>query len=133
MSVPIKGEKRDMLHLIDEEIAMQYLPSKKIKRQRLALATKPHDVFFFCIVPSQNLDNSWNATALEACEQAKTLWVQATSRKAEGVESYKIELRARPGCLSRSEMAVAHARRADRGHVSQRQHRHRQSSRPCSA
>ena len=26
-----------------------------------------------------------------ACEQAKTLWVQATSRKAEGVEAYKIE------------------------------------------
>ena len=26
MSVPIKGEKRDMLHLIDEEIAVQYLP-----------------------------------------------------------------------------------------------------------
>ncbi len=30
VSVPIKGEKRDMLHLIDEEIAVQYLPSKKI-------------------------------------------------------------------------------------------------------
>ena len=52
----------------------------------MALASKPHDVFFLCIVPSQNLDNSWNSTALAACEQAKTLWVQATSRKAEGVE-----------------------------------------------
>ena len=60
VSVPIKGVKNDMLHLIDEEIAVEYLPAKKIKRQRLALATKPHDVFFFCIVPSQNLDNSWN-------------------------------------------------------------------------
>ena len=75
VSVPIKGEKRHMLHLIDEEVAMQHLSSKKIKRQRLALASKPHDVFFFCIVPSQNLDNSWNATALTACEQAKTLWI----------------------------------------------------------
>ena len=83
-----------MLHLIDEEIAMQYLPAKKIKRQRLALASKPHDVFFFCIVPSQNLDNSWNATALKACEKAKTLWVQVSSRKEEGVEGYKIDLRA---------------------------------------
>ena len=91
VSVPIKGEKRDMLHLIDEEIAVQHLPSKRIKRQRLALASKPHDVFFLCIVPSQNLDNSWNADGAEACEKAKTLWVQATSRKAEGVESYKIE------------------------------------------
>ena len=91
VSVPIKGEKRDMLHLIDEEIAVQYLPSKKIQRQRLALASKPHDVFFLCIVPSQNLDNSWNATAIAACEKAKTHWIQATSRKAEGVEAYKIE------------------------------------------
>ena len=42
-------------------------------------------------MPSQNLDHPWNSTALAACEQAKTLWVQATSRKAEGVEAYKIE------------------------------------------
>jgi len=91
VSVPIKGEKRDMLHLIDEEIAVQYLPSKKIIRQRLALASKPHDVFFLCIVPSQNLDNTWNSTAIAACEKAKTHWIQATSRKGEGVEGYKIE------------------------------------------
>ena len=71
VSVPIKGAKRDMLHLIDEDLAVQYLPAKKIKRHRLALACKPHDVFFFCIVPSQNLDNAWNADALKACEQAQ--------------------------------------------------------------
>ena len=71
---------------------MQYLPAKRIKRHRLALASKPHDNFFLCIVPSQNLDNSWNATALKACEKAKTLWVQVSSRKEEGVEGYKIDL-----------------------------------------
>ena len=81
MSVPIKGSKRDMLHLIDEDIAVEHLPSKKIKRQRLALASKPHNVFFFCIVPSQNLDQSWNRTALEACGKATTSWVQAMSRR----------------------------------------------------
>ena len=43
VSVPIHGEKRDLLHLIDEELAMQYLPAKRIKRHRLALASKPHD------------------------------------------------------------------------------------------
>jgi hypothetical protein len=91
VSVPIKGVKRPMLHLIDEEIAMQHLSSKKIKRQRLALASKPHDVFFFCIVPSQNLDNSWNATALTACEQAKTMWIEATSRGDEGADEYKVD------------------------------------------
>ena len=91
VSVPIKGTKRDMLHLIDEDIAMEHLAAKKIQRFRLALASKPHDVFFFCIVPSQNLDNSWNESALEACELAKTRWTQALSRKSEGVDAYLIK------------------------------------------
>ena len=92
VNVPIKGQKRDTLHLIDEELAMRYLPSAKILRFRLALATKPGDVFFLCHVPSRNTDNPWNASNLQACEQAKTLWIQATSRKEEGVEAYKIDL-----------------------------------------
>ena len=92
VSVPIKGEKRDLLHLIDEELAMQHLSAKRILRHRLALASKPHDIFFLCIVPSQNLDNLWNATAVKACEKATTEWVQVSSRKEEGVEGYKIDL-----------------------------------------
>jgi hypothetical protein len=91
VSVPIHGEKRDMLHMIDEDIAVKYLHEKKIKRMRLALATKPNDVFFLCIVPSQNLDHSWNKTALTACGKAMTSWVQAVSRKSEGYEEYKTE------------------------------------------
>jgi hypothetical protein len=91
VNVPIKGQKRDTLHFIDEELAMRYLPPAKIQRFRLALATKPHDVFFLCHVPTQNQDNSWNQSNLTACEQAKTLWTQATSRKAEGVEGYMVE------------------------------------------
>src|SRR5262245_47235754 len=43
VAVPIKGMKRDTLHLIDEELAMQYLPSARILRFRLALAAKPFD------------------------------------------------------------------------------------------
>jgi hypothetical protein len=66
------------------------LPSGKIKRFSLALASKPHDVFFLCEIPTQNPDNSWNISNLQACEQAKTKWVEATSQKAEGKESYKI-------------------------------------------
>jgi hypothetical protein len=92
VNVPIKGQKRDTLHLIDEELAMRYLPSAKILRFRLALATKPGDVFFLCHVPSRNTDNPWNASNLQACEKAKTLWIQATSRKEEGVEAYKIDV-----------------------------------------
>jgi hypothetical protein len=92
VNVPIKGQKRDTLHLIDEDLAMRYLPPARILRFRLALAAKPNnDVFFLCHVPSRNLDNSWNGSNLQACEQAKTLWTQVTSRKEEGAEAYKID------------------------------------------
>ena len=72
VNVPIKGQKRDTLHLIDEELAMQYLPSGKILHCRLALASKPYDVFFLCQLPSRNTDNSWNESNMLACESAKT-------------------------------------------------------------
>ena len=87
----MKGSKYPLLHVIDDDLAVKYLPSKEVLRYRLALACKPHDVFIFCIVPSQNLDNPWNASAVAACTQAQTHWVQATSRKAEGAEGYEIK------------------------------------------
>jgi hypothetical protein len=86
--VPIKGAKRDSLYLIEEDLAMRFLASGKILRFRLALATKPHDVFFLCRVPTRNLENSWNQGNIAGCEQAKTLWTQATSRGEEGVDAY---------------------------------------------
>ena len=91
VNVPIQGVKRDTIHLIDEEIGLAYLGNGKLIRFRLAIASKPHDNFFLCHVPSQNIDNSWNTSNLSACEQGKRLWVQVTSRKAEGAESYKID------------------------------------------
>jgi len=90
VSVPVKGQKKDTLHLIDEELAMQFLASGKIRRFQLVLASKPYDIFFLCEVPTRNLDNLWNATNLEACEKAKTRWTMASSQKEEGIESYKI-------------------------------------------
>jgi hypothetical protein len=92
VNVPIKGQKRDTLHLINEDLAMQYLASGKIQHFRLALASKPGNVFFLCYLPTRNTDNSWNESNALACEQAKTLWVQATSRKEEGVDGYKIDV-----------------------------------------
>ena len=89
--IPIKGAKRDSLHLIDEDLAMRLLPSGKIMRFRLALATKPHDVFFLCRIPTRNLDNSWNRDNIVGCEQAKTLWTQATSRGEEGIDGYFVQ------------------------------------------
>lgn len=91
VNVPIKGMKRDTLHLIEEDLAMQYLSSARVLRFRLALASKPFDVFFLCHIPTQNQDNLWNTSNLQACEQAKTMWVSATSRKGEGLEGYKID------------------------------------------
>ena len=91
VNVPIKGQKRDTLHLIDEDLAMRFLPSARILRFRLALASKPGDVFFLCHVPTRNADNSWNSSNLQACEQAKSLWTMVSSRKEEGVEAYKID------------------------------------------
>ena len=90
-SVPIRGEKHASLHLIAEDLADQFLPKGKVMRFRLILASKPFDAFFLLHCPTQNLDNGYNATALVACEQGKTLWTQAISRKHEGVESYLID------------------------------------------
>ena len=75
VDVPIKGTNRNMPHVIDDDLAIQHLPSKKIKRHRLALGCKPHDVFFLCVVPSQNLDNPWNTDALKASHMAQTHWI----------------------------------------------------------
>jgi hypothetical protein len=91
VNVPIQGMKRDTLHLIDEDLAMQYVASGKILRFSLALATKPYDVFFLAHIPTQNGDNTWNMSNLQACEEAKRAWVQVTSRKQEGAENYKID------------------------------------------
>jgi len=91
VSVPIKGARKDSLHLIVEHLAMKYLPSARIQRFRLALASKPNDVFFLCHIPTRNTDNSWNETNLQACEQAKQLWTQVTSRREEGIDSYDIK------------------------------------------
>jgi hypothetical protein len=89
--VPIKGQKRDTLHLIDEDLALDFLAKGRAKRMRLALASKPFDIFFLLEVPSQNLDNDWNLTALGACEQAKRLWTQVTSKREENLDGYFVD------------------------------------------
>jgi hypothetical protein len=90
VSVPIRGMKRDTLHIISEEIALRKLPGADILRFKLALACKPHDVFFLCHVPTRNLDNSWNFTNVTACETAMSSWVKATSRRVENIDGYLI-------------------------------------------
>jgi hypothetical protein len=90
VNVPTKGQ-RETIHLIEEDIAMRHLSCASITRCRLALATKPFDVFFLCIVPTRNTDNPWVSSNLQACDQAKTRWVKASSRRDEGVEGYKPE------------------------------------------
>jgi hypothetical protein len=87
--VPVQGQKEGTLHLISADLTEE-LPAGRVQRFRLALASKPHDVFFLVHVPSQNLDNEWNRSNLEACEKAKTSWLTAVSKKAEGKEGYHI-------------------------------------------
>ena len=89
VKVPIKGMKGDTLHLILKSVAKRNLDAGKVLFFRLVLASKPGDVFFLCHVPSRNPDNEWNKTNLEACEKAKTAWVEVVSRAVEGVEGYK--------------------------------------------
>ena len=72
--------------------------------------TSRHDVFFFCIVPSQNLDNAWNADALTACHKAQTHWIQAMSRRSEGAEGYEIKFAHGSGRIPGAGMAIAFAR-----------------------
>ena len=71
VNVPIKGQKHDTLHLIEEDLAMRYLPSARIQRFRVALAAKPCDVFFLCIVPTQNIDNSWVSSNLDGLREGQ--------------------------------------------------------------
>jgi len=92
INVPIKGQARDTLHLISNRLARS-LPPKRIQRFRIALATKPYDVFFLCHVPvpnNANVDNTWIQSNLQACEQARASWVMAVSQKAAGLDHYEI-------------------------------------------
>ena len=86
VAVPVRGSRRDALHLIEEELALQYLQPAVIRRYRLALGANPEGGFFLCTVPSQNLDNVWNADSLKGCEKAKSLW---TKLPAEGTKALK--------------------------------------------
>jgi hypothetical protein len=90
VDVPVKGSKKGTLHLIDEELALTYLPKKRIQRFRLALASKPFDIFFLCKVPVLNLDNKYNEMALQGCNDAKGKWLMVVSRQEDGHDDYEI-------------------------------------------
>ena len=91
VAVPVKGQRRDTLHLIEEELALQYLQPASIRRYKLALGANPDGGFFLCTVPTQNLDNVWNADNLKGCEEAKSRWTRLSSRRDEGVDGYKVD------------------------------------------
>ena len=66
VNVPVKGQKHNTLHLIDEDLALQFLEAGEIQRFRLALATKPGDVFFLCAGPDAE-----HRQQLEQCQTWK--------------------------------------------------------------
>jgi hypothetical protein len=81
VNVPVKGQRKDLLHIITEELAFRFLRAGQIIYHRLALATRPFDDFFLCTVPTRNLDNTWNAENLLGSEAAKEGWVLLVSRR----------------------------------------------------
>jgi hypothetical protein len=81
INVPVKGQRKELLHIITEELAVRFLRQGQIIYRRLALATRPFDDFFLATIPNRNLDNEWNATNLLGCEAAKEGWVQLVSRR----------------------------------------------------
>jgi hypothetical protein len=81
VNVPVKGQHKDLLHIITEARAFRFLRPGQIIYHRLALASRPFDDFFLCIVPTRNLDNIWNAENLLGCEAAKEGWFQLVSRR----------------------------------------------------
>jgi hypothetical protein len=97
ISVPVQGMKNNVKHLGDQELLMSLLSDKHIERHALALATMPNDRFFLAIVPTNNLDNTWNRSTLRGIELARTHWVQLSSRRGENVDEYKIDFAADDG------------------------------------
>jgi hypothetical protein len=93
VNIPVLGQKKDTLHLIDGDLAKELAP-KRVLKFRLALASKPNDNFFLAHIPSQNLDNKWNESNLQGCEQAKRFWTTVTSLRETGVDGYKIDMSA---------------------------------------
>jgi hypothetical protein len=81
VNVPVKGQRKDLLHIITEVQAFRFLRPGQITYQRLALASRPFEDFFLCTVPTRNLDNIWNADNLLGCEAAKEEWTWLVSRR----------------------------------------------------
>ena len=76
VSVPIKGQKHDTVHLIAR--VWQITPSAPRQNPPVPPGARHQAARRILLVPRPvaNLDNVWNATNLQACEQAKTLWTQ---------------------------------------------------------
>jgi hypothetical protein len=86
VSVPVQGVKNNVNHLGFEDVLMSVVSDDEVERHALALASKPCGVFFLAIIPTQNLENTWNETALEGATKAKAGWVKVVSRRKEGVD-----------------------------------------------
>jgi hypothetical protein len=85
VAIPVKGMKRDLLHLVDEDLVPRSV-MPQVKRFRLALASKPYDTFYLCHIPSRNLENGFNASSLQIAEMGKRLWVKAV--REENADKY---------------------------------------------
>jgi hypothetical protein len=103
VNVPIVGQKRDTLHLVFEDLAKRFLPSKIVKRFRLVLATKPHDVFFLCEVPTRNLDNTWNETTCRLASRQRRVGLRQPAVK---VRTLRVTMSPMPKMRMRSRSLI---------------------------
>ena len=90
VSVPIKGDRHDSLHLINEDLALMYLSTAQIKRFALCLASKPHDVFFLCVGPNTEYRQRLQSFSVARDRRVEAEVVQAVSRRDEGVDEYQV-------------------------------------------
>jgi hypothetical protein len=91
--VPTKGSKETTLHLILDSIVQKHsdVLRARVKYCRIALGSKPDNVFFLAMIPTRNLDNKYNAAAIRGAVQAKSgTWTILTSRKADGCDDYAV-------------------------------------------
>ncbi len=93
IQVPTKGSTESTQHLILDGIVKKYSDQlqARVKYCQIVLGAKPDNVFFLGLIPTRNLDNTFNASAIRAAVQAKSgIWTTVTSRKSEGHDDYFI-------------------------------------------
>ena len=103
-----RTKPRELLHLIDEEVAMRFLSAKKIRALPAGAGNQALRCFLSVHIPTRT-STTLQLSNLQGCEQAKTSgWKLPPGRRKAWTVTRSI--RPRAGCFPRSEVARAVAR-----------------------